>query len=160
MATIRVDDAAMSRALRKLKTLENLTREIAPELAGVEDALLKEAREQPRKKPGAFTRMATPGQRRAYWAKVRSGEAQHGPNGYVRSYALWRAWKRIPRRITADLIQIGIDNDAPHAKYVQGRQRQPFHKASGWKTDSIMARENGRMVRTQIGRAIQRAINK
>jgi hypothetical protein len=158
MATISV--TGLERALAKFKTVENIAIAIAPELDGLESYLLKEVRNQPRKKPGAFSAMATDKQRKAYWAKVRSGEAQHGAGGYVRSYNLWRSWKRVPKTVTATRIIIGVGNDAPHVQYVHGKQRQPFHRASGWKTDNQLANDQRKVVGTKVKRAIDRAISK
>lgn len=98
-------------------------------------------KEEPKKAKGAFTRLATPAQRRAYWAKVSSGEAIHDENsGYVRrnSAKLWR-YETTPRKVT-------ISNPVAHGKFVwKGPPRpmqQPFHAASNWpRGDNVLERE-------------------
>lgn len=97
----------------------------------------------PAKAQGAFTRLATPGQRRAFWAKVGRGEAQVGPGGYSRSDQLKQGW----RKSVTD--QRGtVTNAVDHSFWVQGeRGRQPFHKASGWQTDEqVLIDERGAII--------------
>ena len=50
-------------------------------------------KKEPRKS-GTWARWAddNPASRRAYWAKVASGEARHGPGGYIRSHKLQKGW--------------------------------------------------------------------
>ena len=90
----------------------------------------------PRKKKGAFTAMATAGQRRAYWAKVRSGEAGHRDGvGYLRTNTMTRGWKYIVRNTSNGVkAEIGNKKAGLYGVYVQGKKQQPFHKASGWRT--------------------------
>jgi len=115
----------------------------------------------PRKSPGAFSRLATPGQRRAYWAKVRSGEINHREGmGYQRSGTLGRKWtSKITK--TADGVRGEVGNNAAHAQFVQSQQRQqPFHTASGWTTET-QAIEATERARTAIWRAaIRRVIDR
>ena len=74
--------------------------------------------------------MATPGQRRAYWAKVRSGQARHGSGGYIRRGDMVRKW--VVKPIGRGVVKVG--NDEENAKFVYGAPplQQPFHAASGW----------------------------
>lgn len=159
MATIQVDDRAMDKVIAKMKTLDNIMVAMAPDMRDIQDMLFKDAREQPRKAAGAFTKLATPGQRKAYWAKVKSGEARNGPNGYIRSGKTFRGWKK-SMRLTAHSIQIDVYNDADGVQFVHGKRRQPFHRVSGWKTDTEMAREHSRVVRKKVNAAIHRIITR
>ena len=98
-------------------------------------------REEPKKAKGAFTAMASPAQRRAYWAKVRDNPAIHDPNsGYIRrnSAALWR-YETTPTKVT-------ISNPVDHGQYVwKGPPRpmqQGFLAASKWpRGDNVLKRE-------------------
>lgn len=158
MATIEVNHSQMAAVLKKLRTVENIALAMRPEIDDITGDLLEMAQEQPAKKQGAFTQYATPGQRRAYWAKVRSGAAQHGPGGYVRSGATRRGWRRLPTRATATRIQFGIENTAGHATFVQGERQQRFHRASNWITDRMIATQRQRQIVGGINGAIKRIL--
>jgi hypothetical protein len=99
----------------------------------------------PPKAAGAFSRLATPGQRRAYWAKVSSGESSHREGiGYVRSGNLSRRW-------TTEISPNGrtgtVGNNAGYAEYVQGERQQPFHEASNFPTvDEVAKKEAAAIV--------------
>jgi len=86
------------------------------------------------KAQGAFSAMATDRQRRAYWAKVRSGAISHGSGGYRRSGNLGRRWtSRVDA--SADGVKGTVGNNASYARWVQGNPgQQPFHAASGFMT--------------------------
>lgn len=87
----------------------------------------------PKKAAGAFSRLATPGQRRAFWAKVRSGEAQVDGQGYVRSFKLSKGWRY--RTLESGRRLVRFYNDVPYSDYVFGvNTQQPFHKASNFFT--------------------------
>lgn len=84
---------------------------------------------------GAFSAMATPGQRRAYWAKVRAGEIGHGVNGYIRSGTLGRGWS-VKLNVNVNNIEGVIANNTEYAPYVHSAsQQQPFHAATRFQTD-------------------------
>jgi hypothetical protein len=87
------------------------------------------------KAQGAFSAMATPRQKRAYWARVRSGEISHGSTGYRRSGTLGRSWT-MRMQPSATGLRGEVGNVVGYAKYVQSaRQQQPFHRATGFQTD-------------------------
>jgi len=73
----------------------------------------------PRKAQGAFSRHATPAQRRAYWARVNSGEIQHREGvGYVRTNMLRDSWtSRVENQGRRGVIGTNI----PYAPYVQSQ---------------------------------------
>jgi len=100
--------------------------------------LQKIFRKQPRKARGAFSAMATPGQKRAFWAKVRSGEASVNGQGYVRTRRLRDGWTTHKRR---NGTQGEIKNMVPYGTFVQGIGQQSFHNASKWQTVQKVAEE-------------------
>lgn len=85
---------------------------------------------------GAFSQLATPRQKRAYWAKVRSGEAKERPGGgYRRTNTIVRAWTSEVKN-SVNGVQGIVGNVQPAAKYVHSAAaQQPFHKVTGWHTD-------------------------
>lgn len=96
----------------------------------------------PAKEAGAFSRLATPKQKRAYWAQVRAGQINHGANGYMRRGDLVRKWVVVP--IGTGRVKVSNDysrNGKPVAQFVYGpgALQQPFHAASGWpRVDTVM----------------------
>ncbi len=99
-----------------------------------------EAQIQPKKAPGAFSALATPGQRRAYWAKVSSGEITHSDSsGYVRSGKLKRGWETNVTGNRTGVIGF-VFNTVNYGGWVQSvENQQPFHFVSGWgDTDDII----------------------
>lgn len=115
----------------------------------------------PEKADGAFSRLATPGQRRAYWAKVRSGEANHREGvGYVRTGGLGRKWVTKVEN-TTNGVRGEIGNNTAYAQYVQQRTtQQPFHTASGWATAERVLEELDDKIQRIWGAAINRILNK
>lgn len=85
---------------------------------------------------GAFSRLATPAQKRAYWAKIRSGEARERPGGgYRRTNTIVRSWTSEVNNIPNG-VQGVVGTNQPAAKYVHAAaHQQPFHKVTGWHTD-------------------------
>ncbi|MFQ5434613.1 MAG: hypothetical protein ACE5FD_07035 [Anaerolineae bacterium] len=127
--------------IKKLNTLENFQQWGKQPLESSVDIVHKLAQEQPPKAPGAFSRLATPGQKRAYWAKVASGEARHSEaSGYIRSNQLKNSWTKKVETVTRGLRGI-VENLTDYGHFVQGRFRQPFHKVSGWLTDDELAQK-------------------
>jgi hypothetical protein len=104
--------------------------------------LKRDAIKYPRKKSGAFSRLATPAQKRAFWAKVRANPKLFRQGvGYVRQNRLKRGW--------VESITVGgvsatgtLSNKVRYAVYVQGRRRQPFHRESGWKNERMIINDN------------------
>ena len=144
---------------KKFKTIEDFNKWANKPMSQSLDLLYKETQNQPRKSPGAFTALATPGQRRAYWAKVASGEAKHSESsGYVRSHKLKSGWKRRIQNLAGGMRGT-IDNKTPYGTYVQGRARQPFHNASGWKTDTEIEEKNIKKIADIWRGAVRRLLN-
>lgn len=86
--------------------------------------------ERPAKKAGAFSAMATPGQKRAFWAKVRSGQARVDGQGYVRTGNTAGAWGSTA---TSGFKVIVENNELPAAYFLYDQKaQQPFLAASGW----------------------------
>ena len=85
---------------------------------------------------GAFSQLASPAQKRAYWAKIRSGEARERPGGgYRRTNTIVRSWTTEVNNIPNG-VQGVVGTNQPAAKYVHAAaHQQPFHKVTGWHTD-------------------------
>jgi hypothetical protein len=98
--------------------------------------LQKELQIPPPKQAGAFSRLATPKQKRAYWAKVRARQIEHTANGYKRRGDVVRKWVVVP--IGFGRVKLSNDHDA--APFVYGKvDQQPFHAASGWpRVDTVL----------------------
>ena len=122
------------------------------------DHLWGKMKRDPAKAPGAFSAMATDGQRRAYWAKVSSGEARHDPNrGYIRSHRLYRGWKK---RITNSGRRGEIWNDEDYWQFVEGLRQQPFHAASNFPHVAKVVRDETRVVIGIFQRHYERLLRK
>jgi hypothetical protein len=143
MTTIK----GLERVSKKLNGLANFTMWATPPMQQTVALVHEEIAQYKPKAQGAFSRYATPAQRRAYWAKVRSGEARHQEGiGYVRSGTLGRKWVTKVKNTTGG-VQGEIGNNAEYARYVQSAaQQQTFHKATGFATDvsAMRATEQGR----------------
>ena len=146
---------------RKLKTLENFQRKLKKPMqestAIVQDYIAK----APRKKKGAFSAMATPGQRRAYWAKVGSGEIEHGKFGYKRTSTMTRGWTS-KVKTTGNGVQgeVGNVKAQDYGRYVQGKKQQPFHKASGWRTIDETIEKTKDAVQKKFEAVVKRELNR
>jgi len=138
MASIKVNDTAVRKKLAEIANAQNLR----PAMDEAVELVYEVTQDQPQKKPGAFSSLATPGQRRAYWAKVRSGEARHGAGGYIRSGNLKRGWQKRVRALKTKLKGVVFSTKPRYNVYVQGAKIQPFHKASRWETDKEIAKRN------------------
>lgn len=146
---------------RKLASLEQFARVVEPAMREGGEFIVQEARNQPPKKAGAFSALATDGQRRAYWAKVRSGEAQHGQSGYVRSGALKEGWTQPEVRRTGNGVQVVVKNEARHAPWVHSQvYQQPFHKASGFPTEAQLIEKAAPKILDGVREAVRRELAK
>lgn len=95
------------------------------------------------KAPGAFSAMATPGQKRAYWARVSSGDITHLPNSGYRREGSSKRWTT---KITSGGRRGEVGINSAGAVYVWGGpprpMQQPFHAASGWpRVDEVVKEE-------------------
>lgn len=116
-------------------------------------------KKEPRKAPGAFSRLATPGQRRAYWAKVSSGEIQHGANGYVRTHKQRDSWAS-DISSTQTRVRGEVYNDNIYGPWVQGAtNQQPFNYVSGWVDTEDALNEADKKTGDLWGEAIMSVIN-
>ena len=111
----------------------------------------------PVKQPGAFSRLATTAQRRAYWARVSSGEIQEMPGGgYRRTNQLRNSWTQ---KVSADGRTGEVGTNIPYGRYVQGqRQQQPFHAASKWPRVDKVAKEEAKTIVRFFQKAYERAL--
>jgi hypothetical protein len=119
----------------------------------------------PQKAVGAFTRLATPVQRRAYWARVGAGKIRHDPNsGYVRTGDTIRKWTYT--KTENRYKRVTIANKAPGAPYLYGapedypKTQTAFNRASGWPRIDEWQAENKQKLEDVINDVIQREIKK
>jgi len=158
---INIDKAALRRIQRKLKTVSEFNRRASEPMEESVEILRDALADYPRKSPGAFSRLATPGQRRAYWARVKSGDITHRDGvGYERSGKTGQRWTTEVKRTTSGVKGV-VGNNAPWAKWVQrAGDQQPFHVVSGWITDKRAVRENSDDINRIWARWIRRELNK
>ena len=134
-----MDDKALASIMRKLDGLDKPGVMRRPMERSV-DHLNGKLQKDSTKASGAFSRMATPGQRRAFWAKVSSGEARVNAQGYVRSHRLFKDWDK---QVThgGRRGEVWNKNTGNYAQYVQGDRQQSFHAASNYPTTEKVARD-------------------
>ena len=114
-----------------------------PALVKAGALIVDEMGQAPRKAKGAFTAMASPAQKRAYWARVSKGEAQHRDGvGYVREGS---AKKWVAEPVRSGRVVVG--NNAPHGVYLWGEAQQSFLAASRWpKATDVLEKESNTIV--------------
>lgn len=142
----------------KLRTVEQITTTLGPPMQQSMMHLQRRIARAPRKDPTAFARLATPRQKKAYWAKVRGGSITHGKGGYRRTNTLIRKWSY---KVNTSLIGMSgnLTNNTAHGVYVQGERQQPFHAASGWPTVDAVAEKESKAVQRYFDAAIKRALD-
>ena len=145
---------------KKLKTLENFQRAMKAPMELSLSVMHDYIAVAPRKKAGAFTKWAKPQQRRWYWWAVKEGKIGHDENGYKRTNVIKNSWTK-----TVDMHSNGVTGEvgtiASGAKYVQGKDdQQPFHKASGWRTDSETLEKYRPNIKGFFEDAINKELNK
>ena len=146
--------------VQKLKSLEDVHRVMYPVLVDGGAKLVEELAQYPKKAPGAFSQWATPGQRRAYWAKVRKDPSMHGANGYRRTGTSGRKWTSIAIR-TTNGVRLVVGNNAGYAQYIWGRDtQQKFHEVTGFTTDEKALNKVAPQIMSNAQRAIHRELNK
>ena len=156
MTTIQGLDALQ----RKLKTLENFQRKLKTPMNKSVKLVHKYWGAKPRKKKGAFSAMATPGQRRAYWARVGSGDIEHGKFGYKRTNQIVNS---LETRVNmhSNGVKGVVGTNAPGARYVIGsKQQQPFHKASGWRTNEEVIEAKLDEINALFDKVVKRELNR
>jgi hypothetical protein len=110
----------------------------------------------PVKQPGAFSRLATQAQKRAYWARVSSGEIQEMPGGgYRRTNQLKNSWTT---KVSPDGRTGEVGTNIPYGRYVQGQWQQPFHKASNWPRVDKVVKEEAKTIIRFFQQAYERAL--
>lgn len=158
MITITI--TGLDKTLAKFKTIEQIALHLEPPMTKALNHLQRRLGRYPQKAPGAFSRLATPAQKRAYWAKVRSGEiGTMKGGGYRREGTIGRKWShRITRHASG--ITGELTNNAPGAIYVIGDRQQPFHKASGWPQVDDVTEKESKAVQGYFDAAIRDILNK
>ena len=151
-----VEIKGLDKLQKKLGNLQNFSRWAYAPMEQAVAIIEDDVKQYPQKRAGAFSSLATPAQKRAYWAKVRSGEITHGAGGYRRTGTLGRKWvsevKNMPNG-----VQGVIGNNTEYAKYVHGNANQQlFHFASGWKDENRLIMDN----EAAINKVFQVAVSK
>jgi len=150
----------LDKVAHKLKTVEQIALHLAPPMDKSLKHLQRRMARYPKKSPGAFARLATPAQKRAYWAKVRSGEISTAKDGgYRRTGTLGRKWStKIHKRPTGMTGE--LTNNTGYGPFVQGQRQQPFHKESGWsQVDDVVTKE-GKAIQGYFNAAIRQLLSK
>ena len=155
MAQITI--TGLDKVLHKLDTVEKIATHLGPPMEQSLDHLQRRLGRVPRKSPGAFSRLATPKQRKAYWAKVKSGEIGHGANGYIRTGTTGRKFSHRVRR-HANGVTGELTNNAPGAVYVIGERQQAFHKESGFPQVDDVVEKEGKAIQGYFNATIARLL--
>jgi hypothetical protein len=140
LSSINIDQKALARIQKKLGSIEKFTQEADAPMKDTVDLVLRVVQKQPPKAQGAFSRLATPKQRRAYWAGVSSGRIPHGPGGYQRTGKLRQKWTREVKPVSNG-VRGEVGNNADHAIFVHGWRQQPFHSVTGYKKTDVVIEE-------------------
>ena len=149
-----IEIKGMEAIVKKLESLNKPAIFKAPMRKSL-DHLEGKVKRDPTKAKGAFSAMATKKQKRAYWAKVSSGEARHGPQGYIRSHKLFRGWKKQ----ISDGGRTGlVYNKTDYGPFVEGLRQQPFHRASNWPRVDKVAKEEAKTVIRFFQQAYEKAL--
>ena len=150
----------LDRLQRKLKTLEEFQRKLKPPMEESVALVHDYIATAPRKAAGAFSAMATDKQRKAYWARVRSGEADHREGiGYVRSGSA-KAWTT-QVKTSSKGVQGKVGNVKDSQRWAQSREhQQPFHKASGWRTVEDAIEKNTDKIQQKFDKVVERELSK
>ncbi len=147
--------------VRKLNNLDRVHTQLRPPMSRATQRVQDELAKYPTKAAGAFSAMATPAQKRAYWAQVSAGLIRHQEGvGYRRGGDLGRRWQTKVIMLSNG-IRGEVGNNTPYARYVQSAsQQQPFHKASGWTTEKKALKKHERAIMADFARTIQRVLDK
>lgn len=149
----------VEKVLHKLRTMEDIERHMSPPMEQSVELIRRTVAKQPRKAAGAFSAMATPAQKRAFWAKVRAEPRLFDERtGYRRTRVLANSWtSRV--RVYPNGVEGVVGTNTPYAVYVHGMPgQQPFHAASGFvRVDEALER-NQRKITNIFSMAISRLI--
>jgi hypothetical protein len=156
MAAITI--TGLEPVIAKLKRIELIQNELEPPMKQALSHLHRRIARYPAKNPGAFAALATPVQRRAYWAKVRDDPSIHGPDGYQRTGNTARKFSTSVKRHSGGLT--GELAGPPGARYVFGDYQPAFIKASGWPTVDSVAEKEAAAVQRYFNAAIRRVLAK
>lgn len=116
---------------RVMKKIEDLGGDYSKSTERAVNHVWRKLAKSPPKAQGAFSAMASAAQKRAYWAKVTSGEITHGEHGYQRTGTLNKRWLT---RVTNGGRTGILLNRTPYGVFVQGDRQQNYHAASKWLT--------------------------
>ena len=156
----QIEITGLEKIYDKLRDINSISRHLGPPMQQSMMHLQRRMGQVPRKAAGAFSAMATPRQKRAYWARVRAGVITHDERtGYRRTNTLARKWSF---KVKTDMsgVEGTMTNNAPGAVYIQGDRQQPFHRASGWPTVNDTVEKNRKAIQGYFNAAIRRALAK
>lgn len=150
------------KVIYKITRLDNIETKIRAPMEESLALLQRTLARQPRKAAGAFSVMATPKQKRAFWAKMRDEPRLFDPRtGYRRTRVLANSWTT---KITS--IHNGLDGtvgtNTPYAIYVHGSGvpgQQPFHAKSNFVREDHALEMNERKIKNIFNMAIARIVN-
>lgn len=145
--------------LRKLGQLANIETKLRAPMEQSLALLHRTLAKQPRKAAGAFSSMATPRQKRAFWAKVREDPTMFDERtGYRRTRVLANSWTTEINSVVNGL-EGKVGTNTPYAVYVHGFPgQQPFHAASGFVREDQAVEMNERKIQNLFNMAIARII--
>ena len=160
MTDIQIE--GLDAVLRKLGKVEHLERELGPPMEASLAYVRRRMEKAPRKAKGAFSALATPAQKRAYWARVRNEPGMHGANGYIRGSSgggtVAKAWYTRVEKTGKGLIG-EVGNNRDYARYVYSEdQQQLFHYASGWPIAERELDKAAPYIEAQFRKTIQRIL--
>ena len=150
----------LDRLQRKLKTLEEFQRKLKPPMEESVSLVHDYIATLPRKAAGAFTALATDKQKRAYWARVRSGKANHLEGSGYRRDGTGKAWTELVET-TPNGVHGEVGNVNDSQIWAQSREhQQPFHKASGWRTVEDAIEKNTDKIQQKFDKVVERELGK
>lgn len=155
MTNIKID-------LSALDDLDKALREVAKATV-INDGLRHLEGKMKRLEPkaqGAFSRLATAGQRRAFWSRVRRGLARVGSNGYIRTNDTARAWTTRVVRSGKKIVGI-LGNKKRAARWLYDeKDQQPFHAVAGQPRTDIVAKKEEKNIAKIIERSADKELRK
>lgn len=162
MFQLKINQTGLDQLQAKLNNVAALENKLRPPMEKSIEWVRDDISEYKPKKPGAFSRLATPGQKRAVWAKSKREPNQWGPNGYKRSGNTGRKWTTSVISSSSG-IKGEVGNNEPHAVYVhrakQPGGQQPFHRGV-FKTDEQVLKDNNQKIVNEFNDTIERELKK
>ena len=145
--------------LKHVKSVEELQKKLAPPMVRSLVLIHKDLAKYPRKAKGAFSSMATKGQKAAFWARVGKGIINFREGvGYVRSGATGRKWTSEVRMMGNKIRGVVGNNELGAFFTADPIGQQPFHKASGFITTDDALKRNEPKIRREFEAVFKKGI--